>query len=408
MSKRGRCSARLLLCFCCQCASYTWAGSVASAPAVVHTQEALRTVLASGKPTPLDVLTPYGKREAIRQLRWNERGLTGFGFAPLIRELDHAQLAAVLRFLDTADYLPMLDKRLVGPPLRLPAPSRQVEDDLQALQQFADENERRHAEAVSTVTEVEAPVILQRYQELFSARLQPSGLHTQPLGDLVPLFNAASLAANQNPASQAVDDMLRLHREVTARGIDTRRTFDDAVLRAMLAARRFEEARQFIATRPHLADVPVPLVIDPLVPSFRGRSAFAYDAARNVLTRLALPISASTELVMVVGAGCHNSDNALQAIQDDSELRARLREANLVLVTAPNAPLDTNLITRWNAANPTLPISVPYSPQEWHGIEVTGIPAFFLLKNGKLVAQRTGWPAEGKSELVKLIDAVVK
>jgi hypothetical protein len=326
----------------------------------------------------------------------------------LIRELDHEQLAAVLRFLDASNYMPMLDKKLVGPPLRLPAPAAQVEQDLQMLRQFADEDDTRRAEATAPATEVGAPIVLRRYQELFGARLNPATLTTQPLGDLLPLFDAASLAANGNPASPALDDMLRVHREFTTRGVDTRRTLDSSVLYAMLAARRFEQARAFADIRPHLADVPIPQVVDPLGPSFKGRSAFAYDAARNTLTRLALPSPSSKELVMVVGAGCHNSTNALQAIHDDAALQARLQGAHLVLVTAPNAPIETDLITEWNAANPVMPIRAPYNAQEWQGIEVTGIPSFYLLRNGKVVDQRTGWPAEGKAELVKLIDAAAK
>lgn len=410
MPKRTRYLDSLLFCLCCQLAGCTWAQSAAteSVPEAVHTQEALRAALASSKPTPLDALTPYGKREVIRQMRWRENGLVSFGHAPLTRELDHMQLAAVLRFLDIYDYLPMLDKRLVGPPLRLPAPSPQVEQDLQLLRQFADEDHAQRAEAAAPATEIGAPAVLRRYQELFGARLNPTTLIAQPLGDLLPLFDAAGIAINGNPASPTLDDMLRVHREFAARGIDTRRTLDDAVLYAMLAARRFEQARAFAAIRPHLADSPIPQVVDPLGSGFKGRSAFAYDAPSNTLTRMALPTPSSTELVMVVGAGCHNSDNALQAIHDDVALQARLRGANLVLVTAPNAPIETRLITEWNAANPAMPIRAPFSAQEWQAIEVTGIPSFYLLRNGKVVDQRTGWPAEGKAELVKLIDAATK
>ncbi|TFW28252.1 hypothetical protein [Massilia horti] len=377
-------------------------------PAAVHTQEALRAALASGKPTPLDALTPYGKREAIRRMVWRENKMVSFSYVPLTRELDHEQLAAVLRFLDLDYYLPMLDNRLVGPPLRLPAPSEQVEQDLHLLRQFEDEDHARRAEATAPATEIGAPAVLRRYQELFGARLNPATLTAQPLGDLLPLFDAAALAANDNPASPALDDMLWVHRELTARGIDTRRTLDYGVLYAMLAARRFEQARAFAATRPHLADLPIPQVVDPLGSGFKGRSAFAYDAQSNTLTRQALPSPSGTELVMVVGAGCHNSDNALQAIHDDAALQARLRGANLLLVSAPNAPIETHLITEWNAANPAMPIRAPFSVQEWQAIEVTGIPSFYLLRNGKVVDQRKGWPDEGKAELVKLIDAAAQ
>ena len=389
------------------CLSWQWAGHAWGQPAAVPPQQTLRATLESGEPTPLDALTPYGKRELLRQMRWREHELVGFGVAPLIRELDHAQLAAILHFLDLDSYLPGMGRALAGPPLRLPAPSAQVEQDLLALRQFDDEDRARRAAALPSASEASAPAVLRRYRQLFGARLQPATLEAQPLGDLVPLFDAASVAAQGNPASPALDDLVRLHREFGARGVDTRRTLDDGLMTMMLAARRFDEARAFVATRPHLRGTTIPQVDDPLGPSFRGRSAFAYDAGRNTLTRLDLP-AAGTELVMVVSEGCHNSAKALQAIVDDAALQARLRAVNLVLVTGPSAGIETRSMARWNAAHPDMPIRAPYSAAEWHGIDGTAIPAFYLLRNGKAVDRRVGWPAEGKAELVKLIGAAAR
>lgn len=371
----------------------------------MYTQEALRATIASGKPTPLDALTPYGKREVIRQLRWNENGLAGFSSTPLIRELGHGQLAALLSFLGASEYLPMLEKKLVGPPLRLSALSSQTEQDLQRLRQFADAEATRRAAASVTATGIGAPALLGRYQQLFGNRLNPATLSNEPSGNLVALFDAAGLAANDNPASSAVDDMLQLHHELTARGIDTRRTLDDAMLYALLAARRFANAQAFAAVRPDLADVTIPQVVDSLGPAFAGRSAFAYDAKHNTLTRVAMPSRSGTELVMVVGAGCHHSANALQALQADPELQRRLQQVHLVLVTAPNAPIDTHLISEWNGVNPSMAIHAPYSAAQWESIDVTGIPSFYLLRNGKVVDRRTGWSDTGKADLLKLIDA---
>lgn len=397
----------LLFCLCCQLASCTSAEPLTTAPAplIVHTQEALRAALASGKPTPLDALTPDGKRQVVRQLRWNENGLAGFSTTPLVRELDHGQLAAVLSFLDASAYLPMLEKKLVGPPLRLSALSSQTAQDLQRLRQFADADATRRAAASVTATGIGAPAVLRRYQQLFANRLNPATLSAEPSGNLVALFDAASLAANDNPASSATDDMLRLHHELTARAIDTRRTLDDAMLYALLAARRFAKAQAFAAMRPDLAAIAIPQVVDSLGPAFAGRSAFAYDAKHNILTRVAMLSRSGTELVMVVDAGCHHSANALQALQADPELQRRLRQVHLVLVTAPNAPIDTHLIREWNGANPSMPIHAPHSAAQWESIGVTGIPSFHLLRNGKVVDRRTGWSDNGKANLLKLIDA---
>jgi len=401
----------LLFCLCCQLAGCTSAEPVTTAPVplVVQTQEALRAALASGMPTPLDALTPYGKREVIRKIRWNENGLAGFGSTPLIRELGHGQLAAVLSFLGASAYLPILDKKLVGPPLRLSALSSQTEQDLQRLREFTEADATRRASASASIsvsaTEIGAPAVLQRYHQLFGNRLNPATLSAEQSGNLVALFDAASLAAQDNPASSATDDMLQLHHELTARAINTRRTLDDAMLYALLAARRFEKARAFAAMRPDLAEMAIPQVVDSLGPAFAGRSAFTYDARHNTLTRVAMPGRPGTELVMVVGAGCHHSTNALQALQADPELQGRLRQVHLVLVTAPNAPIETRLISEWNAANPSMPIHAPYSAAQWKGIDAKGIPSFYLLRNGKVVDQHTGWSDKGKADLLKLIGA---
>lgn len=407
MPRQARYLDGLLFCLCWQLIGPTSAEPVATAPelAIVRTQEALQAAIASGRPTPLDALTPYGKREVIRQLHWGKKGLAGFSSTPLVRELGHEQLAAVLRFLDVYDYLPIFDKRLVGPTLRLPAPSAEVERDLNLLRQFSDADSTKRATASATATEIGTPAVLRRYRELFGERLNAATLRAEPMGNLLPLFDAASLAANDNPASSALDDMLRVHHELVSRGVDTRRTLDDVLLSGLLAARRFKDARAFASDRPALADVPIPQVTDPLGSSFKGRSAFEYDARRNTLTRVALPPQPSTELVMVVGEGCHFSANALQAIHDDPALQARLRGAHLVLVTAPNAPVETHLISEWNAANPSIPIRAPYSAQEWPGIEVAGVPSFYLLRNGKVIERRAGWSDEGKADLLKLIAA---
>ena len=397
----------LLFSLCCQLSSYACA-QVSPTP-VLRSQDAgenARERLASGKSTPLDALTPYGKREATRQLQWRENTLVGFGFAPLIRELDRDQLAAVLHFLEADSYRPMLERKLVGPSLRLPAPSKQVEQYLQSFRQFADEDRRRRDEAKETATLVGMPAILRRYRELFDASLLPESLKAQPLGDLLPLFDATSLAVAGNPASVALDDMLRVHDELITRGIDTRRTVDDAVLHAMLAARRFSQARAFAAMRPHLADSLIPHVTDLLGPNYQGRSVFDFDAATNQLTRLAYPSPQGRELVMVVGAGCHSSTRALQTIRDDHALLQRLRKANIVLITAPDSPVDTRLMAEWNASHPEMQIRAPYNAAEWKAIDVTGIPSFFLLNKGRVVDQRTGWPVDGKANLEELIGRV--
>jgi hypothetical protein len=375
-----------------------------AASALVRTQAQLNEALSAG-PTPLDALTPYGKRRFLRGLHWGERGLGGFSTIPLKRELTPGQLQAALHFIDADDYLAILSRDLAGPPLRLPAPSAEVESRLDQLERFSaeDDERRRNAEAAGTTQDGQA--VLQRYRALFGEHMGAAALKRQPTGDLLPLFEAATLAAEQSPDSPALADLLLVHAELTSRGVDTRRTLDDSALHAMLAARRFEQAQAFAATRPHLAHRPVPRVVDRLGPGFQGRSEFRYDAANKTLTRVAAPPPVGTELLMVVGAGCHFSANALDAIANHPALRTRLRDAGLALVVPPRAPIPLAYIADWNAAHPDLPIRIPAYAQEWQALDVLGTPEFYLVKNGKAIAKRSGWPAEGnRAALLELLD----
>lgn len=383
----------------------TATAAVAVPPPVVSTQQDLHELLATGMPTPLDALTPYGKRRFLGQLRWGRKGLGGFGYTPLVRELDRTQLEAVLRFLDSGNYLPVLGKNIVGPPLRLPEPSTDVARRLEQLEQFAAEDARQRASDATYSTTLGTPALLQRYQILFGERMNAAALKAQPPGELLPLFDAAALAANNNPDSDAFDHLLLVHDELAARGIDTRRTLDRSVLNAMLSARRFEQARTFAAVRPQLADKAIPAIVDKLGPGFHGRSVYDYDAAGNTLTRRAAPYAAGTELLVVVGAGCRFSQNALQAIAADTALQARLRKANLLLITPPHAAIEFGFVAGWNAAHPTLPIRIPALPQEWPGVDALSVPEFYVMKDGKVIGKRSGWPAEGnKAAIVGLVD----
>ncbi|AVR96748.1 hypothetical protein C9I28_14490 [Pseudoduganella armeniaca] len=399
----------MLLALACQSGHAVWARSPDSAAptAVVRSQPALRAALAAGT-TPLHALTPYGRRQFLAQLRWGRGGLGGYGYTALIRELDHEQLAAALAWLDVSDDLPMLDEMLVGPPLRLPPPSPQAERDLASLRQYVERDYARRSSAHATSTTIGAPALLRHYQELFGTRMDAAALRRQSAGDLAVLFDAAAAVVSRAPTAAALDDLQRIHAELLVRDIPTARGFDQGVMSALLAARRFDAARDFAASRPHLADRPVPQVVDTLGPTFQGRSVYTYDAAGDTLTRVALPVPSGVELVMVVGAGCHFSADALAALHADAALQARLRAVNLVLVTDPRTPVATDWLAGWNAAHPAMPIRVPFNEQEWQALDQVGVPAFYLFRNGKRIGQQLGWQADGKAALSRLIDAATR
>ena len=388
-------------------ACWALAAQAADTPApVVRSAAQLESVLASSRPSPLDAFTPYGKRRFLQSLRWSERGLSTFSTIPLLRELEPRQIANVLAFIDASAYSPMLEKELIGAPLRLPAPTADAVARLARIERLADEDERRRDDPGGALTMTDDAQMDRRFAAVFGERPSRFTLQELPVSDLPPYFDAAALAAQGGMDSVASRFLMAVYEEMRVRGIDTRRTFDEAVLRRMLEAREFEQAREFAATKPHLAGRTIPTLRDPLGPEFKGRSAYRFDAATNTLVREALPHPRGPELVMVVDAGCHFSADALAALRDDAAMRARLLQAGLVLVTPPRSVFSASFIDEWNRSNPSIPIRLPFSAAEWQAVDVAGVPRFFLLKDGKVAGQVTGWPAEGnKAALLALLDA---
>ncbi|GAB3370838.1 hypothetical protein [Massilia agri] len=385
-------------------AYWTLAVQARETPApVVRSAAQLESVLASSQPSPLDAFTPYGKRRFLQSLRWNERGVSSFSTALLERELEPRQIADVLAFIDASAYLPMVVNDLAGAPLRLPAPSADAEARLAQILRFTEEEHRD--DTAGAVTMTDDTRLERRFVAVFGQRPSRFTLQGLPVGDLPLYFDAAARAAQGGMDSVATRFLMAVYEEMQGRGIDTRRSFDAIVLKRMLEAREFGQARAFAADKLHLAGRAIPTVRDRLGPRFEGRSAYRYDAASNTLVREAVPLPRGTELVMVVDAGCHFSADALAALRDDAAMRARLLKAGLVLITPPRAAFPAGFIGAWNTSNPTLPIRVPYSVGEWQAVDVPNVPRFFLLKDGKVVKQLSGWPAEGhKAALLALLD----
>lgn len=398
----GMFRAALLSCLACLSAA-----TAAADPPVVLSEAQLQAVLASGQPTPLDALTPYGKRSFLRSLSWGARGLGGFGTREMLRELDATQIDALAAFIDSSNYSPARGSDLSSPPLRLPEPSKELERRLVQLEQFRreDAQSRRDTAARSAIADTAA--LERRYLALFAGHMSEAGLHRLPVGDLPLLFDAATLASADGRFAPAAGHQRLVYREMQRRGLDTRRGFDETMLDGLLSAREFVQARSFAATRPQLKRRTIPSVRDPLGPGFAGRSIYRYEAATRTLIREALPHPDGIELVMVIDAGCHFSADALAALRKDADLRARLLKANLTLVTPPRSPIAYRFVEEWNAANPSIPMRIPYHAREWKAIDVAGVPEFYLLKDGKVVAElRSGWPAQGnKAALLALLDA---
>ncbi len=255
-------------------ACWTFAATAAqpAAAPIVRSAAQLQAVLSSSQPTPLDALTPYGKRRFVDSLRWDAKGQATFDTTILVRQLDAQQLAAVLAFVGEQARLPKLAQELVGQSLRMEAPTADAVARLRALE--------RIAARLGSQAGGDASQLSRRYMELFGRHLNEYKLADLPPADLPLYFDAAALATRgpYGPQGESVyywkypvRHLLMVYTALKDRGIDTRRTLDATVLRSLLDAQEFNVARQFMSDKPHLRTLVIPSSQVPVGAGATGR-----------------------------------------------------------------------------------------------------------------------------------------
>ncbi|MFC0350476.1 hypothetical protein [Undibacterium danionis] len=368
--------------------------SPASQDVVVRSASELERRMQAGA-TPLDALTPYGRREFMRGLQWGTKGLSGFSYAALRRELLPDQIMAIAKFLDFEPHV----KSLLAdagrfPPLRLPEPDAVLEQRIVAFKTWMDTQSQAEANSSDVLTRNDHSILLSRFEQDFAAELQSNYVEQAKDGDLVLLFQLSHSVAFVALSPASAQALNRIYQVLKVRGLETRRGIDKDMLEILLRQREFEKARVFVTQHPDLNAEVIPRIEDKLPASFRGRSVYNYDPQSNTLTRTAVKLSVGKQLVVVVGAGCHFSQDALAAISKNVFLQQHLLNANLLIITPPSESIPFHFIQQWNAKHPDMAMVAAARGDEWKDIDVPSVPMFYLYENGRLQKKFEGWYPE--------------
>jgi len=108
---------------------------------------------------------------------------------------------------------------------------------------------------------------------------------------------------------------------------------------------------------------------------------------------------------MVVVAGCHMARRATGQLLQDPEAKLLLSDLRVVWMQPVDRSLNLEDIAKWNQDFPEAPMHVAFKNSQWRGMDLTALPTFHLLQNGKVVASHRGWSRDG-SMPAALIEAL--
>lgn len=385
------------------CASLLFAVSVSAQVSVPSTTQVLRSAveleqyLKAGA-NPLDAFTPYGRRDFLRGLHWGERGLGGFSYRAIQRELSADEARAVAHLFDSESVIQSLIRALEqSPPLRLPEPSADLERRYLAMQaELNAQNKQMNSSEGTTQRNFQA--IITHYLQAHTSEL--AQLDRLSLADLALLFDGLSELAGSSLDEQVIAQQQKVYAQMQVHQLDTRRGLDDSLMYPLMNLRMFDAIAQLQTQYPGLQTVKLPQVEDKLSKDFVGRSVYRYESDGHRLVREEFRFAKGKQLLMVVGEGCHFSRDAMARLSSDAGFAQLARDAHLVMLTAPASAAPTFMLSQWNRAHPVWPIRVASKRSEWQEIDAPEVPIFYLFEDGKLIHSAKGW--EGEKTLAEL------
>ncbi len=372
--------------------------------AVIRTPEQLDAYLRrhqeASEPTPFDRLSPGARERFFLGLNWGSKGLGGFNWTDLVDELSQDEIHAVLALFgsDVAANAPKSRVGNIGTDNRPIGPAKIRTSDIDRRYNLF---YREILGSRSLEDAARTALISNRFDKLFPEARDPVALRKIDDHDLRLLWRAANQSANWSAQSAHTDTALAIFTERDRRGLvdpnDIR-----AVRNLLLAARRFDAARQVTEMHPDAGLAPLPVFHDSIAADRQQATAWQLDNSGKLLTRTAIDLSPTQILVT---AGCHFSIDAAEDISSDPVLGPIFAAHAHWLVQAPGIE-DIEAVHEWNRRFPDARVNMIHDPGEWRIFPTWSMPAFYIVRNGKVMESVVGWPRSPATNRQPLIDAL--
>lgn len=213
------------------------------------------------------------------------------------------------------------------------------------------------------------------------------------------LFQSAFLAGFYTYDEKYLDDMRSDVAEFGRRGRVPEKVQVD-FYHSLVAQRRFDEATRFQQAHPDAKLSALPIVHDDLPKDFRGPTGLYLVDSKSDRSfhRRVLPLTTSSAHVVVIShPKCHFSRNAVADIERSDTLLP-IFQAHSIWITPQDGNIDVASLAAWNQAHRIPPTAVSYRQSEWPMFHNWATPTFYFFKDGKLVREVSGWPANGNHE----------
>ena len=342
--------------------------------------------------SPLDQLSPGGRKRFLAQLDFGDHGVRGFSLSDPQNELTHQQIVQLLTLFGLEEYAS--DEGLT------PASQHRIKHERIAdaaargctIATCAESNiEQRYDELVLEKPDPSIPDaerfarIGQHYDQLFASDQLPARMHSTSSPDLRLLKRATDQALFAVPDTAHIAQLQRNLAEMQQRDMVDDVDFQ-SLYNALLVSRQFASAEDLARQHPGMAVDTVPILRKSEAAPHGWPTALTVAAQGRTMMREAIDLS--TPLRIVVVASCHFSEDAARAVESDAQLRP-LFARHAIWIASQRESIHS--VTDWNHKFQDQPIRLAWQDSEWSMLDSWAMPTFYVFRNGHLISKFSGW-----------------
>jgi len=242
-----------------------------------------------------------------------------------------------------------------------------------------------------------ARAVAQVYADHFRPLQNRASLGSLSDRDLNAMFRAAATMTFYDPVPERLSDLRMDLAQLEHRGIATSDQIT-TVYGALYQSRSFPDMAAF--SKAH-AEAGLPAAVTSTKPIDTTERHLVLDVNNSsTVTPRIIPLENGVQIVVISNPGCHFTQWAVQAIENDPDMRA-LMATHSTWVAPADPNIDLAHFVAWNAAHPEAQISLAGSHRSWPEVDIWQTPLFLYFKNGALVDEVVGWPREGNMAALK-------
>jgi hypothetical protein len=165
----------------------------------------------------------------------------------------------------------------------------------------------------------------------------------------------------------------------------------------LVAGRRFEQARRFLAAHPEL-DEPEPPRLTGLRADAQGAAEMRIGQSEGMLDWAPVDVAVLPRILVIGHPSCHFIQDAAHTIGADPALRKLFAAAHAKWLAPQDTGTDFTFFHRRNTEHPDLPMTIAYRAAGFPMIDHWATPTFYFLDHGRIVSKVVGWPQVGRRD----------